>query len=493
MPTLQPTRRAMLRGTFAALALPWMESLQPLAAGEPVAASKPPLRLGICYFPNGVHPPSWYPKATGAGFDLPFSLEPLAPVRDDVLVFSGLDKAASHRGDGHAAKTANVLTGFQVSLGSELDAGGPSIDQAVAAVHAGRTPLRSLELGLDPLYPGDSHHLAHHLISWQAPKRPVMRETDPMRAWRRLNGSGETGPASRAAATRRVSLLDDVLADAKGLTPRLGYADKMKLGEYLDSVRSVEAELAFIQRADPREWTPTTKPEPGQPPPANPTHAQQVKAMLDLMVLAFWTDATRVATFMFASDNSHRNFGAIIPGADGSHHEFSHYNGEKNRAGIFKQIVRWQVEHYVYLIQRLAAIKEGGGRLLDHSVLLFGSGFSDGNSHQANNLPFILAGRGGGSIATGRHLRYLDGTPLCNLYLAIGKQMGMTAEKFGDSTGPLPALGGGEPPGAPAPSPKPPESKAKTEDKPIPAESKPKPQESKALPTSGPVKAATKP
>lgn len=454
-------RRTFLRGAGVALGLPVLEAMERILPGPsprsgiphpPAGAGKPPVRLACLYFPNGVWEKHWVPTTTGPDFQLPTSLEPLKRYRQHLLVCSGLDKAHSRSGDGHYAKTANFLTGLPVrkTTGKDLSVGGVSIDQ-YCAQHIGHlTPLPSLELGIDPVISGIDSNVGYtrlygSYISWRSPSHPVAREINPAFAYARLFGVLKSSQTSSQADQRRAAdrraLLDLVLEDAHGLRRRLGRDDQFKLDEYLDSVREVERRIAFFSRPDPRDWRPASQPNPtdlAAPKGAPGDHQEHVRLMLDLLALAFWTDATRIITFMFANDVSGKNFSALIPGVHGGHHEMSHHQDQADRIEAYAKINRWHCEQLAYLLDKLASIREGDKTLLDHSMILFGSSMSDGNRHDPNNLPILLAGSARGSIQSGRHLASPKNTPLCNLYVSMLERMGVSVDAFGDSTGPLP-------------------------------------------------------
>jgi hypothetical protein len=437
------SRRTFLRGAGLALGVPLLESLAPRRAfALPNAA--PPVRMSCMYFPNGMWEKDWNPAAAGRDYELPFALQPLAPHKADVLVLTGLDKAHSHQGDGHYAKTANYLTGLPVhkTTGKDLSVGGASIDQFCAEKIGHLTPLPSLELGVDPVITGiDSNvgftRLYGSHIAWRSAATPVAREISPRMAYQRLFGmkrSSATDPATARKQEDDRKLLDLVLEDAQGLRGRLGRDDQTKFDEYLDSIRAVEKRIEFFSKPDPRDWK---APEPGDyaPPAGAPgDHKAHVRLMFDLIVLAYQTDTTRISTFMFANDVSSKNFAGLIEGVKGSHHEFSHHENKKEKFEPYSKIVRWHVEQFAYLLEKMKAVKEGEGTLLDHSMLLFGSSFSDGNRHDPANLPILLAGGGGGTILSGRHLASPKGTPLCNVYAAMLERMGTPVLKFGDSS-----------------------------------------------------------
>ena len=451
-------RRTFLRGAGVSLSVPFLEAmgrLMPVAAADAPAATtaapnvQAPVRMACLYFPNGVWRDAWFPKKEGAEWETTPSLEPLERHRPNLLVFSGLDKKHSHGGDGHYAKTANFLTGLHVrkTTGKDLSVGSMSIDQLAAQKVGAFTPLPSMELGIDPVISGiDSivgyTRLYGSYISWRSPSVPVAREINPRAAYERLfrvirQARGGASEADSRATGDRQALLDLVLDDAKDLRRKLGRDDQFKLDEYLDSVREVEQRIEFFSKADPRPWRPAL---PGEPDLAAPKgepgdHLEHVRLMLDLMVLAFRTDSTRITSFMFANDVSGKNFGRLVPGTDGSHHEFSHHQGKTEKWESYQKINRWHSEQFAYFMDKLAAVKEGERSLLDNSMILFGSSISDGNSHQPDNLPILLAGRGGGRIAPGRHIASKKGTPLCNLYVSMLDHMGTPVESFGDSTG----------------------------------------------------------
>jgi hypothetical protein len=448
-------RRTFLRGTGAAIALPLLDVMRPLRAIAAGAASASgsvvtPVRMAFLYFPNGAWNEAWVPKKAGAGFELPFSLSPLDKVQNDVCVLSGLDKAASHQGDGHYAKTANFLTGAHVNktTGSDISAGGISIDQLAAQKLGDATPLPSMELGIDPVVSGIDNNVGYtrlyaSYISWRAANLPVAREINPRAAYDRLFGSkDEKGRPTPTHADDDCRLLDMALEDAGALRRKLGRDDRVKVDEYLEAVRAVEKQVQFVSRPDNRNWKPTTKPTELARPDSSPPHDYQVhvRLMLDLLVLAFWTDSTRIGTFMFANDVSGRNFAPLIPGVSGSHHETSHHQNVPAKIEEYKKINRWHVEQFARVLEKMRTIKEGDKTLLDNSMVLFGSSMSDGNRHDPANLPLLLGGRAGGSIHSGRHVASPAGTPLCNLYVSMLDRMGIAVPHFGDSTGKLAAL-----------------------------------------------------
>lgn len=451
-------RRSFLKGAGAMLGLPLLDAmgkLEALAAPDALASSKAasrvqaPVRMACIYFPNGVWTKNWFPEKDGGDFELPYALEPLAKHREKLLVFSGLDKQHSHQGDGHYAKTANFLTGLPVrkTAGKDISVGGLSIDQLCAQQIGHLTPLPSLELGIDPVVSGIDSNVGYTrlygcYISWRSPNMPLAKEINPRMAYERLFSvmkADRVSAANQRKQEDRKALLDLVLNDANKLRDRLGRDDQFKLDEYLDAVRDVEKRLEFFAKPDPRQWKPESQPgnDIAAPKGAPGDHQEHVRLMLDLIVLAFWTDSTRISSFMFANDVSGKNFGKLIPGANAGHHEVSHHQDDPKKFEPYTKINRWHNEQLAYLMDKLAAIKEGERSLLDNSMVLFGSSMSDGNSHNPANLPILLAGQGGGKIQAGRHIASAKGTPLCNLYVSMLDCMGTPVEKFGDSTGAL--------------------------------------------------------
>jgi hypothetical protein len=436
----------MLRGMGAAMALPLLEAMAPATARAATAAPKPPVRMACIYFPNGVWQKSWIPETAGTDFQLPYSLEPLADFKSRLSILSGLDKKNSRGGDGHYAKTANFLTGEPVAktTGKDISAGGVSMDQLAASRLGHLTPLPSLELGIDPVISGIDSNVGYtrlygSYISWRSASLPVAKEINPRFAYERLFGAKDK--PGRARRTRHDednrSLLDMVLRDAADLRARLGRDDQVKLDEYLESVRAVETRIDFTLKPDPRDWKPENGGATLPAPPAERAPVdfrEHVTLMLDLMALAFQTDSTRVLSFMFANDVSGRNF-SFLPGVPGGHHDMSHHENKEEKTKAYAEITRWHAGQLAYLLGKLDSIREGEGTLLDHSMVLFGSSISDGNIHNPNNLPIVLAGGAGGAIKTGQHIASPKETPLCNLYVSMLNAFGVPTAEFGDSTG----------------------------------------------------------
>lgn len=435
-------RRSFLRGAGVALTLPWFAS-SPAQRAVASNVMQPPMRTALIYFPNGVWEKGWVPEATGFEYPLSPSLEPLAPVRESVLVLSGLDKKNSHGGDGHYAKTANFLTGMPVTktTGKDISSGGISIDQWIAERQLGNTPLPSLELGTEPVISGIDSNVGYTRlygshISWQSATRPVAKEINPKLVYDRLFGKSSAADSNASESYR--NLLDFVLEDAKSVRRQLGRDDQFKMDEFLDSVRSVEQRIEYtIKHRDGSDRSGFAT-EHGTDVPAGVPRdfREHITIMLDLVVLAFQSDATRVASMMFANDVSGRNF-SFLDGVSGGHHELSHHENNEAKIAQYQKINRWHVEQFATMLQKLKAIPEGNGTLLDHCMIVFGSSMSDGNRHDPDNLPILLGGGGGGTLKTGQHLAVEGMVPLCNLYLTMLQKMGYSTDSFGDSDGVL--------------------------------------------------------
>jgi hypothetical protein len=459
MKNWQISRRTMLKGMGAMLSLPWLEAMKPWRSLASEGARAYPVRLAVLYMPNGVNPHEWTPKGAGSDFELSPILEPLRNVKDKILVLSQLMNAATDTGDGHYVKTAAFLTGTTITrtTGSDLRCGAVSMDQ-VAAQHIGNlTPLPSLELGIEPVTTGVDTNVGYTRlygahISWNTPTTPVAKEINPQLAFDRLfrapTESGATGVPDS-------SVVDLVMEDAKRLKSKVGAADQAKLDEYLEAVRSVERRIEFDAKRKTAEYSvdPQVRCEidklgkrindfysdPAQASERSGDHSEHVRLMLDLMVLAFWSDSTRISTFMFGNAVSNKNF-SFLEGVKGAHHEMSHHENKPEKLEQYRRINAWHLAQTAYMLEKMESIREGNRSLLDNSMVLFGAGMRDGNAHDPHNLPLVLAGGGGGTIATGRHLVYGKNTPLCNLYQSMLARLGAPVKRFSDSTSELVGL-----------------------------------------------------
>lgn len=440
-------RRTLLRGAGVAMALPWLECmLAPRASGDRGARSSP-LRVAWVYAPNGKRMDLWTPASEGALATLPPTLEPLVPHREHVLVLSGLahDKARAN-GDGagdHARAAAAFLTGAQPfkTDGANIHAG-VSADQVAAQAIGNRTRLRSLEIGCEGgALSGqcDSGYSCAYssTIAWQTAHTPLPKETSPKLVFERLFLDGEDlTPEQRAArAATRKSVLDLARDDAKRLAGRLGANDLRKLDEYESSVRELERRVGEVEHDRVADVAPSERPT------AKPKdHAEHAKLMCDLLVLAFRTDTTRIATFMLANEGSNRSYAFL--GAPEGHHDLSHHGGEAQKLEKLAKIDRFHVEQLAYLLERMKAIDEGDGTLLDHAAIAYGSGIRDGNRHDHDDAPMLVCGGANGTLRGGRHLRVAKETPAANLHVALLRRLGVDVARLGDSTGALDGLAG---------------------------------------------------
>ena len=441
-------RRTALRGLGTLVALPWLESLAKAAplGDVPSLAAGPPKRLAFLYVPNGVHMQDWTPKAEGKLAALPDILKPLDPFKDRLNVLSGLelDKARPN-GDGpgdHARAMSAFLTGQQPrkTHGADIRVG-MSADQHVATAIGDQTRFPSLELGIERGQQAgncDSGYSCAYSsnLSWRGESTPNAKETDPKLVFDRLFGGHDPKELLEARAKRELynkSVLDFVAEDAKGLGKTLGTGDQRKLDEYLSAVREVEQRIEKAKRAA-AERKPVPKPDMPTPSGVPKEVQEHIRLMADLMVLAFRTDLTRVATFPIANDGSNRPYPFI--GVPEGHHDCSHHGSDPKKLEKIKKINTFHVEQLAYLAGRLREVKEANGTtLLDNIMLVYGSGIGDGNRHNHDDLPSLLLGGGGGTVECGRHLRASKGTPLMNLYLSLFDRMGAPTERFGDSTG----------------------------------------------------------
>lgn len=440
------SRRTVLRGLGASLALPYLDAMNGWTAQGAPATPQAPRRLAYFYVPNGVHMQDWTPEAVGAGYKMPFLLDStLAKFKDDLLVLSGLtlDKARAN-GDGggdHARSLSSFLTGRQArkTHGADLRAG-VSADQIAAQKIGQATRFASLELGIDRgMNAGncDSGYSCAYSnnLSWRSEATPMAKEMDPKLVFERLFASpGETSAARTRRESIRKSILDVVNDDANSLRVKLGTTDRRKLDEYINAVREIEMRLNKVENPafTASKFTPAESSRPSGIPQAFEEH---VRLMFDMLTLAFRADLTRVATFVLANEGSNRSYKNI--GVSEGHHELSHHGNDKAKHEKIKKINQFHLQQFAYFLEKLKGIQEGSSSILDQCMLVYGSGIGDGNRHNHDELPIIVAGKAGGSIKTGRHLRYTKETPLMNLHLSLLERMGATVPSLGDSTGKL--------------------------------------------------------
>jgi hypothetical protein len=434
------SRRTMLRGVGATLALPWLEAMLPRRGIAGSVAAKPPVRMAVLYMPNGVHPDMWTPQGEGRDFKLSPTLEPLAELKDDILVATNLWNRGSEASEGHYVKTSGFLTCTTITktYGVDLSCNGTSMDQVAAQRRGRETPIASLELAMDPVTTGVDNNVGYTRvygahIAWAGPSRPLPREINPRVVYQRLFRASQ--PQSDDEFQDKL-LLDRVLAESRRLRDRLGESDRQRLDEYLEGVRSLEQRLEKPV-GGATSWQPRVPVDSGRLPDEDPAnHAENVHWMMDLLALAFQSDTTRISTFMFGNAVSGRSF-SFVDGVKGGHHNISHHQKNPDKLRMYQLINRWHIEQYGYLLRKLRGMKEGDGTVLDNSMILLGAGLRDGDAHSPHNLPIVLGGRGGGRIATGQHLVYERDSALANLYVSMLDAFGAPVERFADSTGPL--------------------------------------------------------
>ena len=423
------SRRTMLRGTGAALALPILDVMKDdsLFGKEAVAA---PRRMISLFMPNGVNPATWDVQGEGADYKLSESLEPLSGLREHVSILSNLDNTGA---GGHVGATSGFLSGIKMKNGVL----GISMDQLIARHVGHKTRFPSIVLGTEPPRQGGAGPglpIAYaNTVSWASPNSRISPEINPQVAFDRLFRTGEN---AEEKARELQSVGDLVLADAKRLKSRASKNDGHKIEEYLSSVRSVEKQIDSTLNPPAREWIPPTKPELVRPPAGIPARRDEhVRMMMDLLVLALQTDTTRVGTFMLAHGFSRCNFGFM--GLKGDHHTISHHKTQNDWLTEYTAVTKYYFSQYAYLMQRLQQIDEGGSNLLDNSVVLFGSGLKDGNGHVRSNLPILLGGHGAGTLNPGRHIKFAAGTLLPDLHLSLIQRFGVDIDTWADSSNTL--------------------------------------------------------
>jgi hypothetical protein len=437
-----------------AVALPWLEAMAPATPmitrvaranriGNEVKTA--PVRMAFMYVPNGMHMRHWKPSGPDPNhFKLKPIFKPVQQFRDKMNIISGLtlDGAMAH-GDGggdHARSVASFLTGAhpKKTHGTNIR-NGISVDQVAAERIGHLTRLKSLEIGTEESSTGGQCDTGYSClytsnISWRTERSPLAKEINPAAIFERLFGSeqGKTIDSRplEAKASNRKSILDFVNQEAKSLHQNLGVTDRRKLDEYLYAVRDIERRLGSADRLDQTETDHTTFQRPVGVPRQYDEH---VKLLLDMMVLAFQSDSTRVASFMYANAGSNRAY-TNLSIKDG-HHNISHHGNSRQKQQKIAEINTFHMTLMSHFLKRLDSIPEGDATLLDNCMVLYGSGISDGNSHSHKDLPIAMFGRGGGSIRTGRHIQLRVGTPLTNLYCSMLNRVGAPVKKFSDSSG----------------------------------------------------------
>lgn len=440
------SRRTVLRGLGTAIALPWLETMGPITswANDSTKARKAPNRMAFIYVPNGKNMDDWTPKSEGTDYELPAILEPLAAVRNEFLLLTGLtaDKARPH-GDGggdHARALGAFLTGAQPRKtdGTDIRAG-VSVDQVAASRIGDQTRLSSLEIGCEQGAMAGNCDSGYSCVysstmAWRSATQPLPKEVNPKLVFERLFANEPDKDRAKRDRTRR-SVLDFIREDANDLKGKVSDSDQRKLDEYFASIRDIE--LRIERAAHLPEIKMPDYPKPTSIPTSMEEH---IRLMCDLMVLAFQADVTRVCTFVIANEGSNKPYPFI--GVSEGHHDLSHHGNDAKKKEKIRDINKFHTTQLAYLLSKLKSIPDGDGTLLDHSMIAYGSGNSDGNAHNHDNLPILVAGKGGGTIQTGRHVRYPKETPLNNLWLALLDRMDIKTPHLGDSSGVLQGLNG---------------------------------------------------
>ena len=433
-------RRTFLRGMGATVALPLLDAMIPSMTALAQTPANPVRRLGFVYIPMGSDIARWTPAGEGGMLtDLSSTLSPLAPVMKHVTVVSNMELKNAYPGT-HATSNAAFLSAAKAKWTESSDYFlGTTVDQIAAKQMGQDTQLPSLELAMDLMeVVGQCDNgyacVYQNNLSWSSPTTPLPAEAHPRVVFERLFGEGGTSPQRRAALGRRASLLDWVRDDISRLQRQLGAADRSKISQYLDTVREVERriQMAEAQTLD------SPLPDLDRPVGVPADYADHARLMFDLQVLALQGDVTRVITFQLARETSNRTYAEI--GVPDAHHPTSHHGGDPEKIAKIAKINQFHVSLFGYFLERLASVTDGDGTLLDHSVLMYGSGMGNPNVHDHVNLPIIVAGGGAGKIRGGRHIKYAEPTPLANLHLTLLDRVGVRLDSFADSTGKIDTL-----------------------------------------------------
>jgi hypothetical protein len=438
------SRRAVLRGLGASVALPLLDGMVPALTPLVQTEARPEMRLGIVYVGMGVASGHWAPSREGAGFVLTPILEPLASFQDQMLVLTGLrnEPADARQGEpagGHGRISPAFLTGVHARPTEGIDLrAGVSIDQIVARQLGRSNALPSLELCMEPPESAGGCDIGYactytNTLCWRTPTSPLPMEHNPRAVFETLfSGTGSGGLTARLKRLRQDrSILDAIAEKTSRLVRQLSAPDRLKLTEYLEAIRDVERRIQNAEAESAREL-----PLPERPVAVPRTFDEYVRLMIDLQVLAFQANLTRVITFMMARELSLRSYPET--GVPDAHHPLSHHG---NNAGNLKRLATvnaYHVRMLAYFLERLQSTPDGEGSLLDHTLLLYGSGMGDSNKHDTHDLPILLLGPR--HITGGRHIRCAKDTPLSNLYVTMLDMLGIPEERFGNSTGTLAPL-----------------------------------------------------
>ena len=432
-------RRTFLRGMGTAVALPLLDAMVPSMTALASTPANPVRRLGFVYVPMGSNISMWTPPVEGALTSLSPSLGPLASVKDQLSVISNLELKNAYPGT-HATSNASFLSAAKAKWTESTDYYlGTTVDQIAAQQIGQETQLPSLELAMDLLdMVGQCDNgyacVYQNNLSWSSPTSPLPPEAHPRVVFERLFGEGGSASQRRAALGRRASLLDWVREDIARLQGKLGPGDRAKVSEYLDTVREVERR---IQKAE-AETENNALPDLDRPIGVPAAYADHAKLMFDLQVLAFRGDVTRVVTFQLARESSNRTYPEI--GVPDPHHPISHHGNDPEKLAMLAKINQFHVSLFGYFLEQLAAVQDGEGSLLDHTLYMYGSGMGNPNVHDHVRLPVVVAGGGAMRTKGGRHIHYKEPTPMANLHLTLLDLAGVNLETWSDSTGKIETL-----------------------------------------------------
>ena len=431
-------RRTFLRGMGAALALPMLDAMVPALAAQSAKPKAVP-RLGFYYVPNGTYLPNFHPVGVGTNFEFTPVLKPLEPLRKDIVVLSGLaNKGAENLSEGggvHTRVGAAWLSGVRPKKteGADIEAG-VSIDQMAAPIISKDTPLQSLQLALDYDFVVGSCENGYSCVyqrtySWKTPTTPMPMESNPRAVFERMFGEGGSVEERAARLKRDRSVLDLAMEDMSRLMKRVGVRDRVTVDEYVTAVRDVEQRIQRAEKQTGESSTPIGEQPVGIP----DTFDEHAKLMFDLNFLAFQADVTRVTAFQISRELSGRPYPWI--GVPDGHHTVSHHQLDPEKITKATKINAYHMSFFARLVEKMKNAPDGDGSLLDHTILMYGTGMGDSDHHTPVNLPVVLAGGGCGQLAGGRHLEYPASTPLMNLGLTILNKVGVEQKQVGDSTG----------------------------------------------------------
>jgi len=430
------SRREVLRGIGAAVALPFLDAMAPALTAQSKTAAKPINRFGVMYVPNGMIMNKWTPALDGPSYEFTPSLSSLAPYRSDLLVLSNLAcvPTPGRPGGAHAKASTRFLTDICPPTSETWLDAGISVDQLLAQETGKHTQLASLELAIENGETAGACDVGFacpytNTISWKSPNTPLVTQNNPRIVFERMFGdSGNTDPKARLARIRQQrSVLDSITREVAQLQGSLGAGDRNKLTEYLESIRDVERRIQVAE-----EQSDQNLPVIDHPVGIPAGYDEHVKLMCDLQVLAYQCDLTRVVTLMLGREFSGVTYPQV--GVADAHHPITHHAGEVEKIAKVEKINAYHVTQFAYLLDKMRSTPDGDGSLLDHAIMIYGTGMGECNAHDPRNIPLLLAGSGAGTLKGGRHIRYPKETPLANLHLTLLDKFGVRIERIGDST-----------------------------------------------------------